>query len=326
MTISQANPPLGMGSDPPPPDGHIIQVGADQQEEAVQWLLASGGRPGRAAARRFLDYAAQARVRLDAMWSIVDRHGSIHATVLAVPSAGKTAMVFATTPLDHADTARIGRLIAHAATALAGMDVHLAQCLLEPGQHLQQAAFERGGFTPLAELSYLERPLKHGSGVAAPAWPEGVTVEPAPPSVDSAILEVLAASYEQTLDCPELTGLRDVRDILDGHRATGRHEPALWTLMRIDGRPSGVLLLNPSPLTKSIELVYLGLALNARGKGLGRHLLRHGLHLLADRDEATITLAVDDRNAPALALYLSEGFRRSLRRVAMIRPLRAGRG
>jgi ribosomal protein S18 acetylase RimI-like enzyme len=55
--------------------------------------------------------------------------------------------------------------------------------------------------------------------------------------------------------------------------------------------------------------------------GLGRMLLRHGLHLLRDRSERTLTLAVDDENKPAFAMYRSEGFRTVLRRLAMIRPL-----
>jgi ribosomal-protein-alanine N-acetyltransferase len=84
-----------------------------------------------------------------------------------------------------------------------------------------------------------------------------------------------------------------------------------------------MLLLNRSPASNTIELVYLGLAPAARGRGLGRQLLRHGLHLLGRREERAITLAVDEQNDPALALYRGEGFRRVLRRIALIRPLGA---
>ena len=96
----------------------------------------------------------------------------------------------------------------------------------------------------------------------------------------------------------------------------------MWTLLSIDGKIGGTLLLNPASDRQSIELVYLGLAKWARGRGLGRMLLRHGFSLLAGRPERTINLAVDEANSPALSLYRSEGFVPVLRRVAMIRPVR----
>jgi len=71
----------------------------------------------------------------------------------------------------------------------------------------------------------------------------------------------------------------------------------------------------------SVELVYLGLVPEARGRGLGRRLLEHGLALLKGRSERAVVLAVDERNTPAMKLYREAGFRPSLRRVAFIRPV-----
>src|SRR5439155_230273 len=128
---------------------------------------------------------------------------------------------------------------------------------------------------------------------------------------------------EQTLDCPGLRGYRRTSDILEGHRASGVFDPGLWTLLLVDGRVGGALLLNPAVDGQSVELVYLGLARWGRGRGLGRLLLRHGFALLGRRSERTINLAVDEANAPALALYRREGFVPILRRTAMIRPVRS---
>ena len=134
--------------------------------------------------------------------------------------------------------------------------------------------------------------------------------------------DAVLASYEDTLDCPKLFGLRDPPDILAGHRATGRFDPSLWTLLRVDTKPVGVVLLNPFPEQRTIELVYLGLAPVVRGRGFGRQLLRHALHLLQGRRERVVTLAVDENNGPALKIYREAGFRSELRRVALIRSLR----
>src|SRR5690606_2862219 len=141
--------------------------------------------------------------------------------------------------------------------------------------------------------------------------------------LEADLLRVLEESYENTLDCPGLRGLRETRDILCGHQATGTFDPSLWTLLFERGAACGALLLNPVPHHRSIELVYLGLAPRARGRGCGKLLLQHGLALLASRDERIVSLAVDEQNAPALALYRSAGFTLSLRRIALVRSLRA---
>jgi hypothetical protein len=154
------------------------------------------------------------------------------------------------------------------------------------------------------------------------SWPEGAAVEPYRPDADEVMVRLLDETYIDTLDCPGLFGLRQTEDILQGHRASGQFDPSLWTILHLHGRPVGVLLLNPAPASRAIELVYMGLAPSARGRGLGTHLLNHGLSRLAGRREHTVTLAVDDCNAPARALYRRAGFRPVLRRRALIRPLR----
>lgn len=297
----------------------------DRLVEAVERLVSLGAHPDRAHAERFIDYARANAIRMDSMWVHLGDGDRIVATVLAVPSPGRTAMFFASHARLPGETALVGRLIAHACGALGG-ETHLAQALLEPAEALDQQAFRLGGFTDLATLTYMERPLGRRRSAAPPAWPSGAKVESYREERRSDFLAALAASYEGTQDCPGLRGLRRMDDILDGHMATGRFEPALWSLLRVDGRPAGLLLLNPCPGNASIELVYLGLGAAVRGRGLGAALLGHGLSLLTGRSERGITLAVDEGNAPALKLYRTFGFRRVLRRQALIRALRNDRG
>ena len=57
----------------------------------------------------------------------------------------------------------------------------------------------------------------------------------------------------------------------------------------------------------------------ARGRGLGRELLRWGVHRLRSVSELPVTLSVNGRNERALRLYEREGFRRT----AHPRPLGA---
>jgi ribosomal protein S18 acetylase RimI-like enzyme len=85
----------------------------------------------------------------------------------------------------------------------------------------------------------------------------------------------------------------------------------------------GALLLSPSPQTDSVEVIYLGIAAESRGRGLGRALLAHGLGLVTDRPERMMALAVDARNTPATALYARTGFRTLRRREAFVAHLDA---
>jgi len=89
------------------------------------------------------------------------------------------------------------------------------------------------------------------------------------------------------------------------------------------GAPLGVLLLARAPRTNALELVYLGLAPAARGRGLGDLAMRHALAVVAREGAGQLSLAVDANNAPALKLYYRHGLKRMTSRIAMIRDLRA---
>ncbi|MHC4948215.1 MAG: GNAT family N-acetyltransferase [Planctomycetota bacterium] len=302
------------------PPGRVVRIGPDRRLEAVARLVGAEGDAGRQA-RQFVSNAAAHRIDLDRMFCHLDPAGRITATTLSVSSPGRTAMFFSSHPSGPADVAGHAAAIDGAAAALAAEPVDLGQTLLEPAERLEREAYLAGGFRPLATLSYLQRPLPGPRRVPPPPLPDGVAIEPYAASRRAELVAVLDASYEQTLDCPGLYGLRRTVDVLAGHEATGEFDPALWFLLRVDGAAAGTLLLNPAPAQRSVELVYLGLAPSARGRGLGAVLLEHGLARLAGRRERTVALAVDERNEPALRLYRAADFQPVLRRVALIRPL-----
>ena len=316
MTISQTNP--GQIHPAGEPEGRIVRIGPAGRAEAVARLV---GPPGdEAAAERFLTYAHTNGIRLDGLWARLDATGAMTHSVLCIPSDGRTAMVFASRPGSRPLVGPVAALIDHACRQLESWPLDLAQALLDPAAELERATFVDAGFSDLAMLSYLERPLARATLPPQPVWPHGAEPEPYRGELVGDLERALEASYVETLDCPGLYGLRRTADIIAGHRATGVFEAPLWTILRLHGHPAGAVLLNPFPSHKTVELVYLGLAPEARGCGLGRQLLRHALWLLAPRRERTLTLAVDERNAPALALYRSENMRRILQRVALIRP------
>ena len=322
MTVSQTNPGQLHPPEDDQPDHHIVKVDPPRQLEAVKRLVAVGSSSDSANAQRFMHYAKTSAIALDAMWIRVDGDDRIVQTVLAVVNPGRTAMIFSSHPSSPQEVPSLGHLINHAVGHLADQDVHLAQLLLEPDELLESQAAMAGGFSQLATLTYLQRAISKRTLPQVAQWSDDVTIEAYAEPLYDDFLSAVLASYKDTLDCPKLFGLREPEDILAGHRATGKFDPSLWTLLRVDTKPVGVVLLNPFPEQRTIELVYLGLAPVVRGRGFGRQLLRHALHLLHGRRERVVTLAVDENNAPALQIYREAGFRSELRRVALIRSLR----
>lgn len=212
--------------------------------------------------------------------------------------------------------------------------VHLLQALPGPDDHLIIDACERAGFTRLGGLIYLSGRVPSGAemacgGVAmlgnrASALPEGFsirTVRSGESGLEAdrpMLLRVLDRSYEQTLDCPELCGLRDTADVLDSHQMTGAFDASLWFVALRGDEPVGCALYSLARSGHSIELVYLGLAPEVRGRGLAAHLLWQGFHAARLRGIDEMTCAVDERNVPAIGLYGRSGMFDVARRVALV--------
>lgn len=319
----------------------IVRVPVERQLEAIQSLL----RSDKGAAERFVRFAIEHKIRLDALWGRLDDRGRIAFAALASSSAGRTATLFASPAKSGGEIAPIAQLVQVVLDSIRGLGVDLAQALVDPSETRQIEVFHHGGMNRLAELSYLERPTPTGPARTPVVWPADLTIErwnhqavgsgsPAGTPIGSAsaraeLIETLERSYVGTLDCPSLAGLRRGEDILEGHLHSGTYEPTLWSLLRFrDGRAAGVCLFNSTTNAAagsgSLELVYFGLVPEARGRGLGRLLLQHGLDGLRGRRESTVMLAVDDRNEPAHRIYREAGFRVRFRRIAFIRGLRRG--
>jgi len=308
---------------------HIVRATPERVEEALSALLGAGP----AAAARFARQAETAKVAIDRIWCVADEMGRYRMAVLAVPTLGRTAMLLATHARNSGEAALLGRAVAAAADGCTD-SADIAQALIEPSKPFDIEAFEAGGLKQLATLDYLERAMPRAGVMDAPTPPAGWTIESA---ADAAILRgddahalgeparaeliaVLEASYQQTRDCPGLAGLRRTADVLDGHFGLGARL-RFWLVARESGTARGVCLMNCSPDGATAELVYLGLAPAARGRGIAKVLLAAGLRACSLARVGSVSLAVDSHNEPARKLYETSGFRRTSSRVALVRPL-----
>lgn len=315
--------PVQVPSGPPPPP--IRRATGAERLPVLARLL---GRD-RDHAARFESFAAQEQLTLDHLWGCFDEDGRVLSAALLSPYPGRTAMLTLATVRCNREEAAARRTIAAALDDLGDLDLALAQALLEPRHALEIGALRGAGFHPLATLASMERPMLRSRRAGAPESLEhartGVALDGYDDSIESqrALTALLEATYRDTLDCPGLAGIRKPAEVLEGHRRGGRFDPRLWTILRIDGAAAGALLLNAAPHVDALELIYLGLIPEARGRGCGRLLIDHAISVAAARGVGRLMLAVDEENAPALRLYRAAGFRRVMRRTALIRPLGA---
>jgi ribosomal protein S18 acetylase RimI-like enzyme len=308
-------------------DGPVhVRPAADGELEAAMALILSppGASADARAAEEFVSFARERGISLDGL-HVAERGGRVVWAALPVVSPGRTMLILSPPGGVGKATEDEGRQVIEAVCGYyAGRGVHLAQSLIDPHDAGLERVFAEAGFTRMAELYYLHaQPPADDVMPSLPAGMEWVAYEPSREELfGRAVLE----SYKASLDCPALNGRREVADVLAGHRATGTFDPSIWYLLREGGESLGVLLLSESLRADAVELVYVGLAPAARGRGLGELMIRQALAVTARRRQPRLCLAVDAENVPALKLYYRHGMRRVGSKLALMRDLRVGAG
>ncbi len=328
------------------------KLGPELHLSAARRLVAQTGQNTADAALKLLDAAAGGKIDLSFLFGTVgplsDGSQGVRQVAMAVPAVGRTAGVFVSEPLPGGDPGgpelgqaeRIASILAirdHLAPGhrLGGAgSVQMLQALPTPTDVAVLQALRAAGFIQVGELLYMQRSIrKSAAGLLrpppVPSWPKDVRVASLAAlggpiqNHRKALALALERSYESTLDCPALCGLRATSDVLDSHLAVGEFDPALWFLVMKDDAPLGCMLLSRLPDQRAVELVYFGLAPQLRGIGLGRSLLDLGLRAMPQSGYDWLLCAVDRLNEPAVRVYQRAGFRAFAERVAMVLPLDA---
>jgi ribosomal protein S18 acetylase RimI-like enzyme len=307
--------------DSAPRELHCRPVKREEVDESLRLLLAGpGGLAGDEQVLDFLSFAMYRGVDVNGVW-VAERGGRIEWAMLPVVSPGRTMLLLTPTRLLRHTPARSLVALTNAICQEYGSrDVQLAQLLLDPDQPDVRNAYASASFSSLAELVYLRRPIR---GAVEPATiPTGLELRPYSFDADELFRRAISRSYSGSLDCPGLNGVRDIHDVLEGHKGSGEFQPHLWHVLLEGGEEHAVLLLNRSVHGDTMELVYLGLVPAARGRGISDVMMKLALQLTAADGKNELTLAVDSRNAPALKLYFRHGLQRVGSRLAMLRDIR----
>jgi ribosomal protein S18 acetylase RimI-like enzyme len=199
-------------------------------------------------------------------------------------------------------------------------DTRFTQALVDACDPRDQALLQRCGFRELAELLFMACRRER-----FPQWrPEGpldfVDVGEAQTPVAR---RLLGRTYEGSLDCPQIDGLRTPEEAIEGYRAQG--DGSHWCIVRCASADVGCHFLADFPDNDQMELVYMGLAPEYRGRGWGRLIVEEALWRARAAGRSRMVLAVDRRNAPAVRMYEMAGFETWASRMAWYR-LPHGRG
>jgi ribosomal protein S18 acetylase RimI-like enzyme len=278
----------------------------------------------------FLQFSMHRGVDLNNTW-VAEQSGRIVWATLPMVSPGRTMLLLAPggQPRHDGNADVAGTLVDAVCEHFAGRGVQLAQTLADPTDAVAREVFLAHSFGEVAELLYLQADLRRP--VPPPKLPDHFDWLTYSDESHAAFARTIVQTYQDSLDCPALNGLRDIEDVIAGHKASGggpkEFDPAWWFLLREGGaEPLAVLLLarTASPHAAA-ELVYLGLVPAARGRGIGDIVMRQALHVVSTSATGNVTslaLAVDGHNTRALRLYHRHGMRRVGSKRAFVRQLR----
>ena len=299
----------------------VRTANANELDPAIRLIL---GNQGQAITDQhvseFLAFAHERGIDLGLL-RIAEQNGKVVVAALPVLSPGRTTLMFHSLPLSKAAEPVLSRVIEAVcdATVLKGVD--LAQVLLDPADEVMHRVYAAAHFDLMAELIYLQG-VPRPDAVRPMLPPHFRWVNYSGETHEQFACTILA-SYQQSLDCPALNGMRDINDVLDGHKASGVFDAKYWSLLCQGDQPMGVLLMASSGQNEEqMELVYLGLPPESRGRKLGEILVQQAMATVAMEKHKRLSLAVDAKNVPALKLYYRQGMNRIASKLAMMRDLR----
>lgn len=267
-----------------------------------------------------------AELRADVLRQLVERRGrdlvriwwgrrsrQCQAAAIVLENAGRTGMLF------HAPAGAVGLDSGLQAAVMSGLSrssleagLSLVQAMVNDQDHRDAALLAAAGFDRLARLLYMRREL---TGAETMQAREDLTWRRWGQFSEAELGEVIARTYEQSLDCPAMEGVRRIDDVIAGHKSCGTFCPQTWWLAQRGGEPAGCVLANEMSAGRG-EIIYLGVAPNHRGHGLGKAMIERALAGAVQCGQQSMDVVVDEANTYAKRLYEAAGFRRRDVRIA----------
>jgi ribosomal protein S18 acetylase RimI-like enzyme len=185
--------------------------------------------------------------------------------------------------------------------------VKLLQSLVHPGNEQAARWLTSCGFSHVSEVLYLVCRKFKALATDVPSKLQFVALDETS-EMQNRLSDLVLCTYEGSLDCPQLNGVRFVDDVLASYRAVGRYNPQRWLIAERENAGVGCILLAEHPEQRELEIVYMGVVPEFRGQRFGFELVRHAQILARNASVERLSLAVDAKNRPALSIYFAAGF------------------
>lgn len=194
----------------------------------------------------------------------------------------------------------------------------------------------RCGFKAIADLWDMALDLAYTPRPYPLAPPEGVRWHTFTDDEHAAAAAVLDRAVGDSTDFPELDRPRTGEELLLDFLAKPTSREGSLRLVCVDpvhlpeglaeqlphtsdGIAVGILLLGRDLVTRTVEIEYLGLIAEVRGRGWGRWMTGEACRAGCVWGDEGIWVSVDSRNAPAVRSYTGQGFTVRGRRLVMHR-------
>lgn len=283
-----------------------IEVCSPEQYGAALWLATGGSslRANRGRVTALLAAEKAGKIGFDGLF--VGRRGArIVGAIWCLPQPGRIATLWGPKLLPSEQDTLANQLIQHSRGYAQREGVHLVQSLLEAENSTTAQYLTAGGFL---EITRVEQMVATPAAASVLPPDDDRQLTACPDVRSSSFQQLVARTYEGSLDCPELDDLRQIEDVLDGYLSTSAGRPEHWYTFQCEGQTAGTILLAHHAEIHQLELIYFGLLPSFRRRGLGAELIRFALLLGAELGCELVTTGVDVRNIPAVTLYRQFGF------------------
>lgn len=190
------------------------------------------------------------------------------------------------------DDASLQVELIHALEAALPRDVRRFDAFPQIGETGLRASYRAAGYRDHMQHHVLSLPRPP----VLPHWPVVVHSE-----TSAAAAEQAAQLHEQLFPDTYLTPESMLESLDEAHRLF---------VAEVDGGVAGYVYVQDKPLEHEGYVDFIGVARDARGRGLGRALLDAAVHwAMVQRGQPGVSLTVRQDRTPALGLYEAAGFR-----------------
>ena len=172
----------------------------------------------------------------------------------------------------------------------------------------EQTLCSVGQFRFLSDLIYLAVEISPNESANEPYRLQFVPLSAYSEDISVRLARLVKATYQDSLDFPELMQIAPVESVLHGYRTGVLFRPELWFVIQKDGVEIGVLLLTDAS-SEQLELTYMGLLESARRQGFSREIVRFAKEITSREKRQLLLTSVDEKNVPACQSYLAHGFK-----------------